>query len=255
MLQNLNTLFVGKVLLEFPNLPSTNAYAIELLSKSRPIEGTVISTANQTDGRGQIGSKWFSLPGENLTCSVILYPGFLNIKQQFMLNIITSLAALEAIQHYLPNHNCLVKWPNDLYVDNQKTGGILIQNSLQGQHIQSTVIGLGINILQKEFPKDIPNATSLKLLAPDRSFSVENVLTLFCENLEKRYLQLKGGKQSHLKDSYLNHLLGFEKDRQFQKPDGTRFSGRITGITEDGRLIIFSEGQDLFFSLKEVVFI
>ncbi|KAA3640575.1 MAG: biotin--[acetyl-CoA-carboxylase] ligase [Bacteroidetes bacterium] len=255
MLQKLNTLFIGKVLLEFPKLPSTNAYAIDLLSKSRPIEGTVISTANQTDGRGQIGSKWNSLPGENLTCSVILYPGFLLVRQQFMLNIITSLAALEVIQHYLPNCNCHVKWPNDLYVDNQKTGGILIQNSLQGQHIQSTVIGLGINILQKSFPEDIPNATSMILQAPDESFSVENVLTLFCEKLEKRYLQLKGGKQSHLKDSYLNHLLGLEEDRQFQKPDGNRFPGRITGITEDGRLIIISEGKKLYFNLKEVIFL
>jgi BirA family biotin operon repressor/biotin-[acetyl-CoA-carboxylase] ligase len=254
-LQKLNTLFIGKVLLTFPELPSTNAYASDLLSKSRPIEGTVISTANQTDGRGQIGSKWISAPQKNLTCSTILFPKFLEAKHQFFLNIATSLAARETIQTFLPDQKCLIKWPNDLFVEGQKIGGILIQNALQGQHLQSSIIGLGINVLQTEFPDDIPNVTSMKQRNPDVSFSIKNVLHTFCENLEKRYLQLKNEKYLNLKDSYLKHFLGLEEDREFEKPDGMSFFGRITGITDDGRLVINSAGETQFFNLKEVVFL
>jgi len=255
LLQKLNTLFIGKVLLTFPELSSTNAYAIELLSKSRPIEGTVISTANQTHGRGQIDSKWISAPQKNLTCSTILYPQFLEVKHQFYLNMATSMAAMETIQHFLPNQKCEIKWPNDLNIDGLKIGGILIQNALQGQHIQSSIIGLGINVLQTKFPQNIPNATSMMLQNPEFSFSVENVLFAFCQNLEKRYLQLKSGKYSSLKDSYLKHLLGLEEDREFEKPDGSRFFGRITGISEDGRIVLNTSGEIQYFNLKEIAFL
>ncbi len=255
LLQKLNTLFIGKVLLTFPELSSTNAYAVELLSKSRPIEGTVISTANQTHGRGQIGSKWISEPQKNLTCSTILYPEFLEVKHRFYLNMATSLAALETVQHFLPKQKCEIKWPNDLYVESRKIGGILLQNALQGHHVQSSIIGLGINVLQTQFPARIPSATSMKLQSPEISFSVENVLFAFCQNLEKRYLQLKSGKYSSLKDNYLNHLLGLEKVREFEKPDGSRFFGRITGISEDGRLVLNTSGETQYFNLKEIVFL
>ncbi|MCB0653858.1 MAG: biotin--[acetyl-CoA-carboxylase] ligase [Saprospiraceae bacterium] len=266
-MQKLNTLFIGKVLLAFPQLPSTNVHAIDLLSKSRPIEGTVISTADQTNGRGQIGSKWLSNPFENLTCSVILYPIFLEAKHQFLLNIMTSLAVFDVIQQLLPGKKCAIKWPNDLYVEDKKIAGILIQNSLQGSTIQSTVIGLGINVLQTSFANEIPNATSIKLEStrpngtgfpcaqPDSPFSVENVLFRFCENLENRYLQLKAGRESSLKDNYLTHLLGLGEERLYQKNDKSYFKGTIRGVTEAGKLIVESSGELLNFNLKEVSFL
>jgi BirA family biotin operon repressor/biotin-[acetyl-CoA-carboxylase] ligase len=254
-LQKLNTLFIGKVVLSFPKLPSTNAYASDLLAKSRPIEGTVITTDDQTKGRGQIGSKWLSSAKNNLTCSVVLYPKFLQVRQQFDLNIMVSLALKDVVQVLLPGNLIKIKWPNDIYADNKKIAGILIQNSLQGTSIQHTVIGVGLNVKQIEFPSEIPNATSLQLLAPETEFAVETVLFRFCEALEKRYLQLKNNKDKKIKGDYLDHLLGFEKERTFETMDGAKFKGYIQGVTEEGKLIIKSGGELLYFSLKEVAFL
>lgn len=254
-MQKLNTLFIGKVLLTFPELPSTNTYATELLAKSRPIEGTVISTEDQTAGRGQIGSKWVSHARKNLTCSSILFPSFLHISQHFYLNIAVSLAVMETVQHFMPNGKVQVKWPNDVYLNDKKVAGILLQNSLQGQNIQNTIIGVGLNILQTDFPKDIPNATSFLLEAPDEEFQKEAVLFRFCEYLEKWYLQLKAGNLAQLKKHYFQLLLGLEEDRLFMDESGQQFRGRIKGVSEEGRLMIETNDEIRSFGMKEVKFL
>ncbi len=239
----------------FPQLPSTNSYAGELLAKSRPIEGTVITTDDQTKGRGQIGSKWLSSAKNNLTCSVILYPSFLQVRQQFDLNIMVSLALRDVVKTLLPKRTVKIKWPNDIYADGKKIAGILIQNALQGTSIQNTIIGMGLNVNQIQFPLEIPNATSLQLLAPETKFDIEAVLFRTCEALEKRYLQLKSSKDNKFKQDYLQHLYGFGEERIFSKKNGTRFNGNIEGVTEEGKLIIRSGRELLYFSLKEVVFL
>ena len=131
-MRNKNTLFIGKVFQHFASLESTNQYAVDLISKSKPIEGTVISTFNQTKGRGQIGSTWESAIGKNITLSVILYPSFLPIQKQFYLNQIVALAVKDLLQAYT-SKVVQVKWPNDVYIHEHKTAGILIQNSVSGK--------------------------------------------------------------------------------------------------------------------------
>ena len=247
-----NTLFIGKVFIHLPEVPSTNVYAQQLLSKSLPIEGTVISTSNQTQGRGQIGSKWESQTNKNITLSVILYPSFLLPKEQFFLNQISSLAVTDLLAKYIEN-DIKVKWPNDIYIKDRKTSGILVQNTLSSHKIQSTIIGIGLNVNQESFSPDLKRATSLSI-ENKGTFELPKLTEELCQTLEQRYLQLKQGKKTLLQEAYLNRLYRFGEQHLFYKPDGTAFQGIIRGIDPIGKLLIEHNGQIESFQIKEIAF-
>src|SRR5438128_866354 len=117
----MKTLFIGQKIIETNVIDSTNSYAIRLLKDSRLPEGTIIWSKNQTNGRGQRGSRWESEPFKNLMFSVILYPSFLPVAMQFYLNKIISLAAADfvadALKQKAVNTEIRIKWPNDVYAD------------------------------------------------------------------------------------------------------------------------------------------
>ena len=254
-MSELNTLFIGKVILRFQELLSTNDYAQEILAKSRPIEGTVIKTTSQTQGRGQIGSKWLSETGKNLTTSIILYPNFISAQQQFQLNIVVSLAVFSLVKAHVLLQKVHIKWPNDIYVNNKKIAGILIQNALSGSQIQHTIIGIGINVNQAQFSPDLPNPTSLKCVQPDINIELEDVLCRLCEKLEQYYLQLKAGNFEALQAIYTKNLLGIDKQRKFQQKEGAFFDGTIRGVSKDGQLMIETKKGLEKFNLKEIKFL
>ena len=244
-----NTLFTGKVYYRFDELPSTNDYARDLLAKSRPAEGTVVRADSQSAGRGQFGSKWVTEPGVNLTLSVILYPKWLKITDQFRLSEAVALALIDTV-HRPPStvyrQPSTIKWPNDIYLGDRKTAGILIQNTLTGNHLETSIVGIGLNVNQTAFPPEIPNATSLSL-ATGRTFDLEAVADTLFECLERRYLQLKASQTEVLRAEYREHLLGLGVLRNFARLDGSVFSGIIQGVQEDGRLeILGSNGLELF---------
>ncbi len=249
-----NTLFVGKVLLAFEALDSTNGYALELLAKSKPIEGTVISTFRQTEGRGQIGSKWESEPDKNLSLSIILYPTFLAPREQFALNISIALAVRTFVAKYTEKM-VKVKWPNDIYIESRKIAGILIQNSITMQAVQFSVIGVGVNINQTQFSKNVPNATSLAA-ETGQGFALHELLEPLCQEVEQHYLHLKNTQyRIHLQENYLSYLYQYQQVATFQRADGSIFSGIITGISDSGKLLIQNKGVVEIFDLKEVRFL
>ena len=162
MIKSINTIFVGKVLHEFEALGSTNQHALQLLKESTPAEGTIILTHDQYAGKGQATNKWESAPHKNLTFTTILYPKFLPARKQFLLNQVVSLSVFDTLQKYI-TEGLTIKWPNDIYVFDKKITGILIQNSLQGHTLQSSIVGIGLNVNQIDFPPDIvQRATSMK---------------------------------------------------------------------------------------------
>ncbi len=246
-----NTLFVGQALIDLPQVASTNAYTQELLSKTKPAEGTVISTFHQSEGRGQIGNKWESEPGKNISLSLILYPDFLAVKDQFQLNIIVSLAVFDFVKNCLPDRPVSIKWPNDSYVGDKKIAGILLQNSLINTQIRSTVVGIGININQTAFVTNPPNPTSMRLES-SLDFELPDLVPALCEFLESRYLQLKAGKIVPLQEAYLRHLYRFGIPAKYLRASGEPFEGTITGIDEIGRLKMEVRGKLEVFDLKEL---
>ncbi|MBL7782684.1 MAG: biotin--[acetyl-CoA-carboxylase] ligase [Saprospiraceae bacterium] len=258
-----NTLFIGKVYLRFDELPSTNDYAAELLAaghdlytKSKPAEGTVIRADRQSAGRGQFGSRWESEAGKNLTFSVILYPTWLEVGAQFYLSMAVALGVHDALIEICQNRPAVrIKWPNDLYLGSRKTGGILIQNTLTGNGIQSSIVGIGLNINQLQFGADLPNAVSLAA-ATGREHDPEKVLYLVLECLERRYLQLKAGQTTALHTAYESLLerLGTEADF-VETATGMAFKGTILGVTAAGLLRVMIGSEERTFGIKEIRFL
>ena len=244
-----NPLFIGKVLHDFENLPSTNEYAIELLSKSKPSEGTVISTYNQTQGRGQIGSKWESQAGRNLSISVILYPNFLKAQEQSLLNQCIAIACWSFLDKYIATEVAL-KWPNDLMVKRKKIGGILIQNALSGSQIQSSVIGIGMNINQRQF-SSAPNPTSLALLN-NKFYELNELRSALFAEIEQQYLRLKAGRYQEIRSNYLQHLYRLGEKCLFERSNQELFRGTIVGITPAGQLLIETNSGQEAFGIKEI---
>jgi len=253
-MRNKNALFIGKVVHAFEELPSTNAYAQDLLSKSAPNEGTVVIAGRQTAGRGQIGSRWHSQAGKSLTFSVILFPRFLHARHQYALNLMASLALRGTIEAAtaLPAQ---VKWPNDVYLQGRKAAGILIQNALQGQRLQSSVLGFGINVNETTFPAGAENATSLRM-ATGAEQDREALLHAFLERLEQAYLRLKrSGQGLALREEYHQHMLGYRELRRFRRPGQPAFQASIQGIDTSGKLLLEHAEGKTAYGLKEIEFL
>jgi BirA family transcriptional regulator, biotin operon repressor / biotin---[acetyl-CoA-carboxylase] ligase len=248
-----NTLFTAKVLERFDELPSTNDYLRDLVEQRRLPEGYVVRADNQSAGKGQLGSRWVVSPGANLTLSVLWYPTWLAAVEQFDLSIAVALAVRDAAEQAIANCAPIqVKWPNDLYINGQKAAGILIENALQGQYLQHSIIGIGLNVNQQYFPPDF-KATSLSIVT-GKTMDLEAVADLLFECLEQRYLQLRAGGHV-LRQTYLQHLWQFGTIATYRRTkDNSIFEGVITGISPEGRLVVTTETGVEVFDLKAIAY-
>ena len=246
-----NTQFIGKHIIYEATCASTNTWAVQCLRKEELPEGTVVITDYQYQGRGQRGNAWYSEPHKNLTFSVILYPTFLATPQSFSLNIITALALHQALSAYIPN-DLTIKWPNDIYYQDQKLSGVLIENVAEQQQLKASVIGIGLNVNQERFNEQRP--TSLARIC-SRTFNLQLLLVQLLAALEQRYLQLQTQGIVPLQAAYLKKLYWIHEARTFQ--DAThRFQGKIKGIDAVGKLVIEQADSTLNpYDFQEVTFV
>jgi BirA family transcriptional regulator, biotin operon repressor / biotin---[acetyl-CoA-carboxylase] ligase len=252
-LSNFNANFIGKVRHTFRELESTQTFAQEWLTRSRPGEGALVAAAYQTSGKGLLKNRWESEPGQNLLFSFILYPNFLPLKRSFLLSQALALGLREWVGERL-DLPAQVKWPNDVYVGDKKVAGMLIQNALSGHLIQSSIVGIGVNVNQQAFPPELPNPASLYTLSGQR-FDLDASLDGICASLENWYLRLKRGDWAFIEAEYMKFLFGYGEWRAFARADGVRFEGRIVEVAENGYLRIETEGGVLAFEVKEVQFL
>jgi BirA family biotin operon repressor/biotin-[acetyl-CoA-carboxylase] ligase len=243
------TLFVGKKLDFLPTCHSTNEVAYDRMREHDLQEGYVIITNKQTKGRGQMGNSWESEPGKNLTLSVVLKPHFIRVEEQFRLTQAVSLGIVDMLSEY--GNSFSVKWPNDIYYEDQKICGILIQNVIRGKSIDYSIVGIGLNVNQSEF--NDPKAVSLKSVTGDDQIDLNLILIKLLHRLEMRYLQLRSGKYDQLHTTYLDHLYRFGEDHLFRS--GELFSGRIVDVLPSGMLIIDTKNGQRNFMFKEVQFV
>lgn len=236
----------------FTTLDSTNHYATALLGENLPPNGTLIIAQEQTSGRGLEKNIWESEPCKNLTFSLIKYPVFLRPEQQFYLNIVTSLALFDLVSSFLPKKRVFIKWPNDIYVDHKKISGILINNQISGSTLQSSIIGVGININQMKFISDAPNPVSLMQLT-GKELDLDRCLERFLLAFDKYYNLLKNNDLSVLLEQYLKnmYLFGLKKEYLIR---GDLVNGSIIGIDEYGQLQIETDERIYVCQLKEVQF-
>jgi BirA family transcriptional regulator, biotin operon repressor / biotin---[acetyl-CoA-carboxylase] ligase len=244
-----STLFVGKNLVYLPQCPSTNSLASELIQTPEIPEGTLVITDDQTGGRGQRGNSWVAEPGKNLTLSVILKPIFLLPKDQFQLSQAVAVAIADVLSITL-NQPAWIKWPNDVLINNRKVCGVLIENSITGEIIQHTIIGIGLNVNQTEFL--IPHAGSMRSVS-GRKFELNDVLDPLLRHLESNYLELKSGRAANLAERYNQQLFRRGEQHQFLAA-GESFQGMIHGVAANGRLQVVVHGVRREFDTKEIAY-
>ncbi|MGB4775592.1 MAG: biotin--[acetyl-CoA-carboxylase] ligase [Daejeonella sp.] len=246
-------LFVGNNIVTLNEVDSTNSYLKDVLSKSAPLlEGTVIMAEKQYAGRGQMDSTWLSEAGKNLTFSVLLNPSFLSIDRQFDLSKVVSLALNDMLSLYFGD-SAKIKWPNDSYINNQKIGGILIENIIQGNRIKHAIIGIGLNVNQTDFEPALKNVTSFKKIL-NVDYKLASLLADICKAIEVRYLQLKAGKISEITTCYLQKLYLFNQLVSF-KIGGEVKRSKIIGVSQEGKIKLETKGTIKEFGLKEIEFI
>ncbi|MCX2452964.1 biotin--[acetyl-CoA-carboxylase] ligase [Pedobacter sp. PLR] len=249
-----STLFVGQNLIKLLEVDSTNNFIKDLVSNSGPLtEGTVIMADHQFAGRGQQSNVWHTEPGLNLTFSLYLKPAFLPISKQFLLNMAVSIGIRNALQVFIKD-GIKIKWPNDIYHNGRKMGGVLIENILAGSTYKASIIGIGLNVNQSAFAPELRDrATSMKgILQAD--VNLISVLAEICSNIEKQYLRLKSGNHQALITDYVSGLYKFDTLATYRQ-NGEVIEGRIVEVTEAGMLVILINGEKKEYNFKEIEFL
>ncbi|TPE44701.1 biotin--[acetyl-CoA-carboxylase] ligase [Pontibacter mangrovi] len=242
-----NTLFMGQQLLFIQSCASTNTEAQQLLIKNEATEGCTVVTHCQTQGRGQRGNSWEAAPGQNITLSVILSPTFLAVRQQFYLNMAVSLAVLDLLREQ-GLEQAQVKWPNDLFFEDKKLGGILIENTINSLSLQHSIVGIGLNVNQLRFGTSTASSLACAL---GYTLDLEKLTVRLLELLEKRYLQLRNGHLARLKYEYLQGLYRYQEKHLFRIGQ-QEVQGQIMGVDEAGRLAVEIENELRYFDFKEI---
>jgi BirA family biotin operon repressor/biotin-[acetyl-CoA-carboxylase] ligase len=208
---------------------------------------------SQYAGRGQQQNKWHSEPGSNLAFSILLNPVFLPVGNQFDLTRVVSLGVYDALHQFLGD-GLKIKWPNDVYYNDGKLGGILIENILQGYKIKHSVIGIGLNINQTDFPDWVPNPASVKQIL-QRNEDKLAILSDICSHIEGWYLKLKAGKTEDVRHAYLSILYWLNRQGQFRS-NGETFAGTIKNVRENGLLVVENNlNEELEFNFKQIEFL
>lgn len=244
--------FNGQKLITLKRVSSTNNFLKEEVSKSAPFnEGTVIMAEEQYAGKGQAGNRWVSTPGKNLTFSMLLKPVFLSPSNQFDINIVTCVSIFETLFPLLGDQ-LRIKWPNDVYVGDRKLGGVLIENSLQGNQWKHSIVGIGLNVNQEDFG-DLTNACSIKQFL-HRDYTITNLLYELWRSIEKNYFLLRSEGVSALKSLYIKNLYRLGQVSKYNV-NGILVEGKIVDVSSEGQLVVDFNGHTARFNFKEIEFV
>jgi len=233
---------------------STNSYMKRLASTLA--DGTVIQAYSQTAGRGQKGNGWESAPGKNITLSQMIARPLIDVKEQFFLSEAVSLAIVDALENYAAGFK--IKWPNDIYYNDFKICGILIEQSLKDGAIDYSIVGVGLNLNQHFFVSDAPNPISLCRIT-GKEHDVTEVTHRMCENIEQ-YCKFDGSREqlNALHKRYLSKLYRYDsKPHLFTTPQGQQFEAIISNVLPDGTLTLLHTADKTLHSylFKEVGFV
>ena len=245
-------MIIGSNFISVRKLTSTNTYLAELIKGQDVPEGTVVTTGFQTGGRGQAGNKWESEDGKNLLFSTLIRPPEISADEQFLISMIISLGVCDFAERFVPA--AFIKWPNDIYINNDKIAGILIENSILGNITDYSVAGVGFNINQENFVSEAPNPVSLKM-ATGKDYDIDDCLRKAVADLDKRYKQLIAGNFSEIRDNYTGKLYRYLEWSEYSGKEGS-FTGKIRSVTPQGLLLIERRsGKTESYAFKEIDFI
>ncbi|TDP59492.1 biotin--[acetyl-CoA-carboxylase] ligase [Flavobacterium dankookense] len=230
-------------------IDSTNDY-LKQLSREKKLDNFTIVVANeQTKGRGQMGSKWMSEAGKNLTFSALVKNVMISNERLFDWNIVVALAVLEVLEMH-EIQKVSIKWPNDIMADSKKVGGILIENVLKNGESFDSVVGIGLNLNQTNF-EHLPKATSLKSLT-GKEYDIFETAEEIAKKIQEKFQQLDE-LMPVFRNKYHEKLFKKDKPLAFEDSKNNRFMGIIQGVTHDGKLQVMLEDDSIsFFNIKEI---
>ena len=220
----------------FYKIGSTNTAAMAAAAEGAP-EGSVFVAEEQTAGRGRGAHVWHSAQSSGIYCSVILRPA-LPPAEVLVLSLAAGLAVQAAIQQVDSRVNADLKWPNDLLIDGKKFCGILTEMHAEVTRVRYIVVGIGINVNQPSFPKELSDqATSLRLATGSEWSRVELTVALL-KSLDHEYRQLI--EQPNARQSILRRFVERSSWVQGKKvrieENGASFEGITKGLDERGFL-------------------
>lgn len=238
IIDNLKKTIFSKKIEIFENIESTNTFANEIAGKGAP-EGTVIIAEEQNAGKGRMGRIWVSPKYANLLMSVIIRPE-IHVEEIFALNMVMALAVTDAIKDIF-GLNAKIKWPNDIYLNMKKLGGILTEISAKGREIDYAVVGLGLNVNWK--PETVSEMRYPAIcLSEEVGYEVsrEKIISTILIKLELFYRMVSKGLANKLLKLWSDRSILTGKTVEIDTGTGT-VSGRVFGIDRRGSLIIESE--------------
>ncbi len=228
--------------IELDTVDSTNNYAMALVHEGLAQHGKVVFTHHQTKGKGQRGKVWETKAGENLSFSIIVQPAFLLAAQGFQLLATTAVAVHNQLEKIIGDE-ARIKWPNDLYWRDRKTGGILIETVFRGTQWQWAIIGIGINVNQTGFT-GLQNPVSIKQITglnTDIKQLAQNIHLNLLHSLD----QLKKKGFADFYEKYNSKL--YKRNEMVKLKKGSRnFETLINSVSEQGRLITGSGANESF---------
>jgi BirA family biotin operon repressor/biotin-[acetyl-CoA-carboxylase] ligase len=223
-----------------------------MLRESPPAEGTVITASFQESGRGQHGNSWESEPGKNLLMSVILYPVMVRPADQFIISRMVSLAVYDLVSAYTSRAG--IKWPNDIYAGDDKIAGILIENTITGDTLGSTIAGIGLNVNQVTFRSGAPNPVSLCHVT-GREHDLPSVTRELTAALDRRYAMIIKGEIDLMEKEYHNALYRAGEWHLYSDEKG-EFEGMIESVMPDGMLAVRRrDGTVRLYAFREIDYI
>lgn len=241
-----------KKIIVLREVESTNNYASQLILSKAADEGTLVLTQFQKSGRGQAGNRWESEAGKNMLATIILYPQFLFAGKQFMLSKIVSLSLVGFLKN--KTDDVSIKWPNDIYVGNKKIAGILVENSIKGSTLFSSLLGIGLNLNQQIFLSDAPNPVSLQQIT-GVEYDIETVAVEILEIIFEWYRKIETGNFYEVDFAYFSHLFRGGEWAKYSK-NGNVFEAKIIGIGEFGQLQLENRDEAVEeFMFKEIEFV
>ena len=246
--------------IHYTQITSTNTLLKEMLQSNPALPNfSVVSADYQTSGRGQRENRWESASGQNLLFSILIKPQTLSATKAFAISQIVSVAIAKQLSNYISNIK--IKWPNDIYCGDKKICGILIENSLMSNCIDSSVVGVGINVNQTDFSASLPNPTSLAILT-EKTYCLEKVLEGVMAEIEKHYGNYFSRGESEMNDLYHNLLYRLNTPAKFRIKN-TSVSTKnnveeatIIGVESNGCLILKHADETIrSYAFKEIEYV
>lgn len=228
----------------YAEIDSSNAELKRLEDRGEAAHGMVVSATHQYAGRGQMGSTWQGEPGLNLYLSILLFPK-IPVDLQFYWNKRLAYLVHQALSQFTAGIH--IKWPNDLILNNKKIGGMLIENTLSGNQVQRSIIGIGINVNQLDFP-GLEKASSLKKELGEEISPMElrDVLLQQLSAGLSQEISLSSLDQAYQAELWkLGEMTTFAENNRF-------FNARVLGVNELGQLLLETEAGIKAYNLKEL---